>query len=131
VRHDYEGIDNRVADELIDALRQSLPKLRGRQFGRYRVALPDEFSYTDPIDGSVSTRQGIRIGFEDGSRIACRLSGTGTTGATLRVYLERYEPDPARQGEDAATALAELKQIADEVAGITARTGKTKADVIV
>ena len=79
----------------------------------------------------MSSHQGIRIEFADGSRIAFRLSGTGTTGATLRVYLERYEPDPARHNDDTATALAELKQIANEIAGISQRTGKEKPDVIV
>ena len=131
MRHDYEGIELKVADDLISALRQSLPQLSNRCFGRYRVVLADDFSYTDPVDGSVSSRQGIRVEFADGSRIAFRLSGTGTTGATLRVYLERYEPNPARHYDATATALAELKQIANEVAGISQRTGKEKPDVIV
>jgi phosphoglucomutase len=94
------------------------------------VAYADDFSYTDPVDGSTSRNQGIRIGFEDGSRIVYRLSGTGTHGATLRVYLERFEPDPSRHGLDPQVALAELIQLADHFAQIRARTGRQQPDVI-
>ncbi len=90
----------------------------------------DDFSYTDPIDGSVSTGQGIRIMFTDGSRIVFRLSGTGTEGATLRLYLEAYEPDVSKQDVDAQVALAELIAIAQQVSELHVRTGRDKPTVI-
>ncbi|MFZ5620221.1 MAG: alpha-D-glucose phosphate-specific phosphoglucomutase [Pseudomonadota bacterium] len=129
-RHDYEGVDNIAADALIDGLRAQFATLPGRRFGHYTVDYSDDFAYTDPIDGSLSTRQGIRIGFADGSRIVFRLSGTGTAGATLRVYLERFEGDPARQGLDSQTALADLIRIADDIAGIRRHTGRDRPTVI-
>ena len=89
-RHDYEAVDSEAASGLVDHLRILLPDLPGKQLGDFTVAYADDFSYTDPIDGSVSAKQGIRIGFEGGSRIVMRLSGTGTQGATLRVYIEQY-----------------------------------------
>ena len=94
------------------------------------VAQADDFSYTDPVDGSVSKNQGLRIVFADGSRIVFRLSGTGTSGATLRVYIERYEGDPARHGLDTQAALADLVALADELADIRGRTGRAQPDVI-
>ncbi|MGG7606570.1 alpha-D-glucose phosphate-specific phosphoglucomutase [Massilia sp. BKSP1R2A-1] len=129
-RHDYQAVDATAAEGLMDALRASLPALAGRTLGRYRVAEADDFEYTDPVDGSVSTRQGIRIAMVDGSRIVFRLSGTGTEGATIRVYLERYEADPARHGIDTQEALAELIAIADQVAELHRRTGRTSPSVI-
>lgn len=129
-RHDYEGVDSDAANTLIEGLRAQFASLPGRRFGAYEVALSDDFAYTDPIDGSVSTQQGIRIGFKDGSRIVCRLSGTGTAGATLRVYLERFEADPVQQGLDSQTALAELIRIADAIAGIKSHTGRDMPTVI-
>ncbi|MFS8825825.1 alpha-D-glucose phosphate-specific phosphoglucomutase, partial [Synechococcus sp. R6-6] len=95
-RHDYEGLPVEVAEALMEDLRRSLPGWVGQRLGSQLVAYADDFSYTDPVDGSTTSHQGIRIGFEDGSRIIYRLSGTGTHGATLRVYLERLELDPAR-----------------------------------
>ena len=95
-RHDYEAIDAEAGADLIAALRERLPRLRAERLGDLVVEHADDFSYRDPVDGSVSERQGIRILFEGGARIVYRLSGTGTEGATLRVYLESYEPDPAR-----------------------------------
>ncbi|MGE5505268.1 MAG: alpha-D-glucose phosphate-specific phosphoglucomutase [Actinomycetota bacterium] len=127
-RHDYEGIDTGAANGLMDHLRGL--GLAGKQLGAYTVALHDDFAYTDPVDGSVSTKQGVRIIFTDGSRIVFRLSGTGTEGATLRVYLERYEPDPARQDQDPQAALADLIAIAGEVAEIEKRTGRKQPTVI-
>ena len=127
-RHDYEAIDTDAANGLMDKLRGMA--LAGRQLGRYMVAFNDDFAYTDPVDGSVSTRQGIRIVFEDGSRIVYRLSGTGTEGATLRVYIERYEPDPAKHDLDPQDALADLIDIANELAEIEAWTGRTEPTVI-
>jgi phosphoglucomutase len=129
-RHDYEGIDGAAADKLIGALRERLPALPGTVVEGMEITTADDFAYTDPIDGSVSERQGIRIGFSDGSRIVFRLSGTGTVGATLRVYLESYEPDPARQALDTQTALTTLISIAGQLANISSITGRDVPDVI-
>ena len=129
-RHDYEDIDTATADAMMADLRAALPKLPGTRFGDAEVQTADDFEYRDPIDGSVSQRQGIRISFTDGSRIVYRLSGTGTGGATLRVYMERYEPDPAKQDLDSQEALAGLIATADKVAGISKRTGRDKPSVI-
>ncbi|HEU4618700.1 MAG TPA: alpha-D-glucose phosphate-specific phosphoglucomutase [Gammaproteobacteria bacterium] len=129
-RHDYEALDGSAARELIAALRTALPSLPGRARGTRTVRLADDFRYVDPVDGSESTRQGIRIVFDDEARIVYRLSGTGTEGATLRVYIERPESDPAKQNEDAQSALADLVRAADEIAGIRARTGRTHPDVV-
>jgi phosphoglucomutase len=122
-RHDYEGVAVDVANCLMDDLRASLPALPDRRFGARSVSLADDFAYTDPVDGSVSQHQGVRVLFDDGARVIFRLSGTGTEGATLRLYLERYEADAARQNEPVQQALADLVQIAEAVAGIRARTG--------
>jgi phosphoglucomutase len=127
-RHDYEGIDTAAANGLMDHLRGL--SLKGTKLGAYTVAFNDDFAYTDPVDGSVSTKQGIRIVFEDGSRVVFRLSGTGTEGATLRVYIERYEPDAAKHGLDPQDALADLIAIARDVAEIEARTGRKEPTVI-
>lgn len=129
-RHDYEGVDSDKANALMEHLRSSVPTMKGKQFGKYEVEYGDDFSYTDPVDGSVSQKQGIRIGFTDGSRIVFRLSGTGTQGATLRVYLESYEPEPAKQNLDPQEALADLIGIAEEVAQIRSNTGMDKPTVI-
>ncbi|ESQ11235.1 MAG: phosphoglucomutase [Thiohalocapsa sp. PB-PSB1] len=129
-RHDYEAVDSDAANGLVEHLRILLPDLPGKQFGDYQVAYADDFSYTDPIDASVSAQQGIRIGFEGGSRIVMRLSGTGTQGATLRVYIEQYEPDPAKHDQQVQEALAPLILIARELAQIEARTGRAQPDVI-
>jgi phosphoglucomutase len=129
-RHDYEEVDSDAANGLMDHLRRLLPDLPGRALGAYKVEYADDFAYTDPVDGSRSERQGIRIGFEGGSRIVFRLSGTGTQGATLRVYLESYEPDPARHEQDTQEAMAPLILIARELAQIEVRTGRAEPDVI-
>ncbi|MEM1252869.1 MAG: alpha-D-glucose phosphate-specific phosphoglucomutase [Cyanobacteria bacterium P01_H01_bin.21] len=129
-RHDFEGVEKAAANELMDGLRAKLPTLKGKQLGSYTVAYADDFSYTDPIDNSVSQKQGIRIGFTDGSRIVFRLSGTGTKGATLRLYVENYEPDVANHDIDTQEALAPLIQLADEVAKIKELTGFDKPTVI-
>jgi len=112
-RHDYEGLDAVSAARMIDALRERLPSLAGTPFAGGRVARADDFSYTDPVDGSVSARQGLRILLEDGSRVVCRLSGTGTAGATLRVYLERYREDGGEG--DVAQLLAPLSEAAKQL----------------
>ena len=129
-RHDYEAIDAEAANGLIERLRGMLPTLPGKTLGAYEVAYADDFGYTDPVDGSVTTKQGIRIGFTDGSRIVYRLSGTGTEGATLRIYIEKFEPDPARHGEDTQETLADLIVIAREAAEVVARTGRSGPTVI-
>jgi len=129
-RHDYEAIKNQPAEELMDALRERLPQLPGTRLDGLEVSYADDFSYTDPIDGSVSEHQGLRIGFGDGSRIVFRLSGTGTVGATLRVYLESFEPDPDRQQLDPQQALAKLIDIANALAQIAETTGREAPDVI-
>jgi phosphoglucomutase len=122
-RHDYEGIAVDVANDLVADLRGLLPGLQGQRFGQRTVVLADDFAYTDPVDGSFSGNQGIRLIFDDGARVIFRLSGTGTDGATLRLYLERYEADPDQQDQPVQLALAELAAIAETVAGICQRTG--------
>ena len=129
-RHDYEGLDVDAANGLMAHLRDQTGTLVGQTLGSYAVSHADDFSYTDPVDGSTSTKQGIRIGFADGSRIVYRLSGTGTEGATLRVYIERYEPDPALHDRDPQDALADLIALAGDLAGIEARTGRDRPTVI-
>ncbi|CAN7228745.1 alpha-D-glucose phosphate-specific phosphoglucomutase [Massilia sp. LjRoot122] len=129
-RHDYEAVDAGAADTMMAALRAKLPDLAGRTLGSFRVAEADDFVYNDPVDGSVATRQGIRIIMADGSRIVFRLSGTGTEGATIRLYLERYEADPARHELDTQQALSELIAIADDVAELRRRTGRDTPTVI-
>ena len=129
-RHDYDEIEIEKANQLVDKLQAALPNLKGQKFGNYQVEYSDNFSYTDPVDNSVSNNQGIRIGFTDGSRIVLRLSGTGTKGATLRVYLESYEPDPTKHNLDPQEALAELITIADEIAQIKTITGRQQPTVI-
>lgn len=129
-RHDYEGVDSAAANALMAHLRESLATLPGRVFGAETVASADDFAYTDPVDGSLSTAQGIRIGLASGSRIVFRLSGTGTEGATLRVYLERFEPDAAKHAVDTQAALAPLIALADQLAGIRERTGRERPTVI-
>ncbi|WP_299402572.1 alpha-D-glucose phosphate-specific phosphoglucomutase [Acaryochloris sp. IP29b_bin.148] len=129
-RHDYEAVDSEKANTLMANLRGKLATLKGQKLGQYTVDYADDFSYTDPVDGSVSQKQGVRIGFTDGSRIVFRLSGTGTQGATLRVYLESYEPDVSKQGLDPQDALAALITLADEVAQIRALTGRDQPTVI-
>lgn len=129
-RHDYEGVDRDRAQTLITRLLAQLPALPGQQFGRYQVEYADDFSYHDPVDGSISQNQGIRIGCTDGSRLIFRLSGTGTQGATLRVYLERYEPNIAKHTLDAKIALTDLSQLAETIAQIRSLTGMTTPTVI-
>jgi phosphoglucomutase len=123
-------VDSDAAEALMDHLRILLPQLPGQELGGLKVAYADDFAYTDPIDGSRSERQGVRIGFEGGSRIVLRLSGTGTQGATLRVYLELYEADPAKHDQDTQEALRPLILIARELAQIETRTGRAGPDVI-
>lgn len=129
-RHDYEAVDSDRANTLITDLRAQLPTMKGQKLGSYEVDYADDFSYTDPIDHSVSNKQGVRLGFTDGSRIVFRLSGTGTQGATLRAYFESYEPDAAKQDVEVQQALGELISIADQTARIRELTGMDKPTVI-
>ena len=129
-RHDYEEVDSDAANGLVTALREKLESLPGQSFGDLTVATADDFAYHDPVDKSVSRNQGIRILFQGGSRVVFRLSGTGTSGATLRVYIERYEPDPARHDVETQEALADLNTVADTIAGIAERTGRDAPSVI-
>jgi phosphoglucomutase len=129
-RHDYEGIDTGAASSLMTHLQSRLADLQGSTLDGYRVDYADNFAYTDPVDNSVSENQGIRIGFTDGSRIVYRLSGTGTEGATLRVYLEAYEPDPEQQDRNTAEVMQPLVEIATGTAEIESRTGRREPTVI-
>jgi phosphoglucomutase len=129
-RHDYEAVDSESANRLVDALRARMAALPNQQLGAYTVDYADDFRYLDSIDQSVSEKQGIRIGFKDGSRIVYRLSGTGTEGATLRVYIEAYQPDPTQHDLDTQQALAELIDIANSLAGIREHTGRDVPTVI-
>jgi len=129
-RHDYEAVDSKAAEGLVTALQDQFTTLPGQKLGSYTVDYADDFRYVDPIDDSVSDKQGIRVGFKDGSRIVYRLSGTGTEGATLRVYIEAYEADPAKHDLDTQQALAELIGIANSLAGIRERTGRDAPTVI-
>ncbi|MCB8839648.1 alpha-D-glucose phosphate-specific phosphoglucomutase [Aurantimonas sp. VKM B-3413] len=129
-RHDYEEIDSEVAGELMGSLHDRLASMAGQRFGTLVVSEADDFSYKDPVDGSIATGQGVRIVFSGGSRIVYRLSGTGTKGATLRVYIERYEKDPAKRDQNPAAALKELIDTADVIGEIKKRTGRTAPDVV-
>ncbi len=129
-RHDYEAVDAAAAEALMDALRGSLDDLPGRAVEGMTVTAADDFAYVDPVDGSTASRQGIRVVLGDAARIVFRLSGTGTEGATLRVYLERFEPDPSNHRLEPREALAPVAAAAEALAGIRARTGRDAPDVV-
>jgi phosphoglucomutase len=129
-RHDYEALPTDQADALIAELTAALPSLPGKTFSGLTVASADSFMYDDPVDGSVSRNQGLRVLFEGGNRVVFRLSGTGTEGATLRVYLERYEPVTGRLDAATPDMLADLITAADAIAGIVRHTGRTAPDVV-
>ncbi|MER8504350.1 alpha-D-glucose phosphate-specific phosphoglucomutase [Mesorhizobium sp. M0208] len=129
-RHDYEEVETDRANALVDELRAKLGSLPGTSVRGMTIASADDFAYHDPVDGSVSKNQGIRVLFEGGSRVVFRLSGTGTSGATLRLYVERYEPDTNRHDLDTQEALAGLIAAADDIAGIRSHTGRAKPSVI-
>ncbi|MEO9825554.1 MAG: alpha-D-glucose phosphate-specific phosphoglucomutase [Paracoccaceae bacterium] len=129
-RHDYEDVDAAKAGSVMDGLRDALPSLPGTQLEGLKIAFADEFSYDDPIDGSHSAGQGIRIGFEGGARAVFRLSGTGTVGATIRVYFERLETDPARLGMKPDDALAPIISAALSLSDLQAKTGRNEPNVI-
>jgi phosphoglucomutase len=129
-RHDYEAVESSAAEGLMARLRALLPSLAGVNLDGHSVALADDFVYTDPVDQSVASKQGIRIIMSDGARIVLRLSGTGTEGATIRLYLEKFEADPLRHAIDAQEALAPLARIADTLAELKQRTGRQAPNVI-
>ncbi len=129
-RHDYEGVPTAQADQLMGQLRDKLPALPGQTIAGCAIALADDFAYTDPVDGSRTTRQGVRIVLVDGSRVVFRLSGTGTEGATLRVYLERHEPDTSRHDIEAQQALRPLVELAESVAQVRLLTGMDHPSVM-
>ena len=129
-RHDYEEVDASAAQALMTRLESSFDRLKGTTHHGHTISQCDNFCYTDPIDGSVSPNQGLRVLFTDGARIIYRLSSTSTVGATLRVYIERYEPDPALQGVETQQALADLITIAGELANLEQQTGRTSPTVI-
>ncbi|MFC3209059.1 alpha-D-glucose phosphate-specific phosphoglucomutase [Aquamicrobium soli] len=129
-RHDYEEVESARANALIDELRGKLGSLPGTTVRGLTVEKADDFSYHDPVDHSVSEHQGVRVLFKGGSRVVFRLSGTGTSGATLRVYMERYEPDPKKHDIETQQALADLIAAADDIAGIRRHTGRDRPSVI-
>ncbi len=129
-RHDYEGLDVAAAKDLMASLRLRLPRLKETTLGALRVSQCDDFAYTDPVDHTTAEDQGIRIVFSQDARIVYRLSGTGTDGATLRLYLERFEPDPARHALAAKDALADLAALAVKIAEVEGRTGRARPSVI-
>ncbi|WP_262272374.1 alpha-D-glucose phosphate-specific phosphoglucomutase [Microvirga yunnanensis] len=129
-RHDYEELETAPANALMDALRAKLSTLPGQRFGGLTVQSADDFAYTDPVDRSVTPKQGIRILFAEDARAVFRLSGTGTSGATLRVYLERFEPNAERHDLATAEVLAPVVQAANEIAEIASRTGRREPSVV-
>ncbi|MEQ8306217.1 MAG: alpha-D-glucose phosphate-specific phosphoglucomutase [Hoeflea sp.] len=129
-RHDYEGIETEQAQGLMSALEDKLGSLSGTSLNSLTVERADSFSYHDPIDASISSNQGLRIFFEGGARLVFRLSGTGTSGATLRVYMERHEPDPALHDQETQEALEPVIAAAEAIAEISKRTGRDAPTVI-
>jgi phosphoglucomutase len=129
-RHDYEAVETAKAEAVMDRVRGALGDLPGRSVAGLTIATADEFTYRDPVDGSVSGGQGLRVGFDGGARFVLRLSGTGTVGATLRVYYEAVEEDAARHDLDPAVALKGVIAASQEIAGIAALTGRDAPDVV-
>ena len=129
-RHDYDEVDLGAGNALMDALRAKLPALPGETLGAYKVEAADDFAYHDPVDGSDSKHQGIRVMFEGGSRVVYRLSGTGTVGATIRIYIEKYEPPEGDLGQDAQAALADLIALSRSLSEVEKRTGRARPSVI-
>ncbi len=129
-RHDYENVDSTRAEGIMAHIKAQMPSLPGKQFGDYTVEFADDFRYVDPVDGSVSENQGTRIGFTNGSRIIFRLSGTGTQGATLRIYVERYERDPAMHDLETQAVLKDLIDLAETLSETKKRSGMDQPTVI-
>ena len=128
-RHDYEGVDKAAAESLMESLRQKLADLPGSTINGLSITAADDFSYTDPVDGSKTEHQGVRIVFGDTARVVFRLSGTGTMGATLRVYIEQFEDNPTRLNEDSQQMLSALIETAEHLAGIRNRLARDAPDV--
>ncbi|MCW8935130.1 MAG: alpha-D-glucose phosphate-specific phosphoglucomutase [Gammaproteobacteria bacterium] len=129
-RHDYEGVSTVGANTLMQELRKSTDELTGKSFNDYTIRHCDDFSYTDSVDNSTSSHQGLRLLFTNGARIVYRLSGTGTEGATLRVYIEQPEKDPAKLEADPQESLSDLIKLSKSIAQIEKHTGRKQADVI-
>jgi len=129
-RHDYEAVDSDAAQGVMTHIEAQLEGLVDSQLAGRRVSYADNFTYSDPVDNSISRNQGLRIGFSDGSRIIYRLSGTGTVGATLRIYIEKFEADPAWQQQETQQALVDLIAAANQIAELEQRTGRTAPTVI-
>ncbi len=129
-RHDYEAVDSDIAKKLVADLRGKLASLPGTSVNGLKIEKADDFAYHDPIDHSVSEHQGIRIYFEGGARVVLRLSGTGTSGATIRIYIERYEADQAKHNLDTQETLATLIDAAEQIAEVKKRSGRTEPSVI-
>ncbi len=129
-RHDYEELDATAAQELIDELRQRLDQMAGQELGALTISAAEDFSYKDPIDGSITTGQGIQIHFIEGARLVLRLSGTGTSGATLRVYMERFNSGPSGLESDPQEALAEVITACEKLTSLRQRFGRERPDVI-
>lgn len=129
-RHDYDAVDARIAAEALGRLRAALPGLVGQEPAGVKITAADDFAYTDPIDGSTSKGQGLRVIFGDQARLIARLSGTGTEGATVRLYFELFEGNPARQQDDVQTRLAPLIDLAEDLTGLRAASGRSGPDVI-
>lgn len=129
-RHDYEAIPSDIAKQLMTDFEAKMPSFIGQTLANRKVVYADNFGYTDPTDNSVSSNQGLRIGFADGARIILRLSGTGTEGATLRVYIESYENDLNKLQQETQSALQDLIILADDLAEITKRTNRPEPTVI-
>jgi len=130
-RHDYEECEEKGANNMMNNLRETLKNMKkGQKLDGYELAIADDFSYTDPVDGSVTAKQGIRFIFTDGSRIIFRISGTGSVGATIRIYFEKYEPDLEKHDLNTQDALQSLIQIALNLSKIQEHTGRTHPTVI-
>jgi len=130
-RHDYEALDNDIANTIMANLRQQTETLTGKSYAGRNISLSDDFSYRDPVDNSTSPHQGIRICFDDGARIIYRLSGTGTSGATLRIYIEAYESDSNKHDRDTQNVLMELIAAANELSAVKILSERTGPSVIV
>ena len=130
-RYDYEGCESAGAEAMMAELEKKQAALKpGSALGKFKIAVADNFSYTDPVDGSVAAKQGLRFVFEDGSRFIFRLSGTGSSGATVRLYIEKFEKDPAKQGLDPQVALKEYIDLALETSQLAKFTGRENPTVI-
>ena len=129
-RHDYEAVASEAAHGLYDRLEGMLPSLVGQAFAGRKISTADNFSYTDPVDGSVTKGQGLRLLLDDGSRVVIRLSGTGTKGATIRIYLESYVPSSGDLNQDPQVALADMISAINDLAEIKQRTSMDQPTVI-